>query len=136
MARRKKAAAAAPVATETDAPVASFEGIDRTTAEWLDAKPGVDAPAAVLKEPDPLPGVGGLLHFYRYKAKDGCKASAVGELRPCVVVRRWLGEYGDADGYNVQVFTDGANDFEDGRATLWVTSVRVGCEPGEICGRP
>lgn len=83
------------------------------------------------------PATPGRLLFYRYREEDGCCASVVGEQRPCIVVRRWPGEFeGDVDGYNVQVFVDGTNDFEGGSPTgghlFWAKSVKLGDGPGEI----
>jgi hypothetical protein len=60
--------------------------------------------------------------LYTYQASDHCKKQAVGQSRPALVVRDWGGCY------NVQVFTDGVNDFDDKRMTLHVTSVQLsGC---------
>jgi hypothetical protein len=48
-----------------------------------------------------------------------------GEIRPAIVVRVWRDVSPDliAKGYsNLQVFTDGTNDYEDGTRVLWATS--------------
>lgn len=68
--------------------------------------------------------------LYTYQAGDHCKKQVVGQSRPAVVVREW-----GSDLYNVQVFTDGRNDFDDGRLVLHVTSAKL-CEcigKGHLC---
>lgn len=57
--------------------------------------------------------------LYTYAAADHCKETAVGQSRPATVVRDWGGCY------NVQVLTDGKNDFADGRAVLHKTSIQL-----------
>lgn len=64
-----------------------------------------------------VPTVGRIM-LYTYAEHDGVKAHVVGETRPCIVVRSFGGP-----SVNVQVFTDGSNDFEDGRRLHWATSV-------------
>jgi hypothetical protein len=68
--------------------------------------------------------------LYTYQASDHCKKQAIGQSRPATVVRCW-----GSDLYNVQVLTDGRNDFEDGRLVLHLTSVKL-CEcigKGHLC---
>ena len=57
--------------------------------------------------------------LYTYEAIDGVKKTALGQSRPATVVRDWGGCY------NVQVLTDGVNDFDDKRATFHKTSVQL-----------
>lgn len=57
--------------------------------------------------------------LYTYQASDHCKKQAVGQSRPAVVVRSW------GTCYNVQVLTDGVNDFDDKRALLHLASVQL-----------
>lgn len=57
--------------------------------------------------------------LYTYQAIDHCKPNAVGQSRPATVVRDW------GSCYNVQVFTDGSNDFDDGRTVLHLTSIQL-----------
>lgn len=73
----------------------------------------------------------GRIVLYTYQEADlpiGSKHCA-GEVRPAIVVRVWPNEFPHNDGtvepgYNIQVFTDRANDgFHEG--TLWKTSVRL-----------
>jgi len=60
--------------------------------------------------------------LYTYQASDHCRKQAVGQSRPAVVVRSW------GTCYNVQVLTDGVNDFDDKRLVLHLTSVQLsGC---------
>lgn len=86
------------------------------------------APVATL-------GLGRILH-YRYSELDGCRDDKVGEYRPCIVVQRWSDTCA-----NVQVFTDGANDFpagcpDGGNTAIWKTSVTVGDGNGQMCWPP
>src|SRR4051812_36834674 len=66
--------------------------------------------------------------LYRLSAGDGSKNP--GELRPATIVRVWQQEYpsdvNHPHGYNIVVLVDGTNDFDHGRTSHWVTSVRVG----------
>jgi len=57
--------------------------------------------------------------LYTYQASDHCKKQAVGQSRPAVVVRSW------GSCYNVQVLTDGVNDFDDKRLVLHLTSIQL-----------
>lgn len=62
------------------------------------------------------------------------KRHLAGEVRPAVVVRVWPNEYPQdgtcgEDGYNIRVFTDGANDgFTQEESVLWKTSIRLADE--------
>jgi hypothetical protein len=57
--------------------------------------------------------------LYTYQASDHCRKQAVGQQRPALVVRSW------GACYNVQVFTDGVNDFDDKRMVLHLTSIQL-----------
>lgn len=57
--------------------------------------------------------------LYTYQASDHCKPQAVGQSRPAKVVRSW------GTCYNVQVLTDGVNDFDDKRLVLHLTSIQI-----------
>lgn len=75
------------------------------------------------------PTIGRILHYVL--APGDCRAANEGQVRPCIVVRVWAGE---PNCYNVQVFTDGDNDWEGRGGTLWKASVRYSedGEPGTI----
>lgn len=64
----------------------------------------------------PTPTVGRIV-LYGLRSESG-----VVKTRPAIVVGSSPGSV------NVQVFTDGANDFADARATVWATSVPQGAE--------
>lgn len=62
------------------------------------------------------------------------KRHLAGEVRPAVIVRVWPNEFPQhgtfgEDGYNIRVFTDGANDgFTQEESVLWKTSIRLADE--------
>jgi hypothetical protein len=73
--------------------------------------------------------VGRIVHYtYAVHDLDAEHQHLVGESRPAIVVRVWPNEFGQKDGYNLQVFTDGANDGKP-IGLHWATSRELVEEP-------
>jgi hypothetical protein len=74
---------------------------------------------------DQKPSIGRTVHFV-LPEQAGIKSGAVGAHRPATIVRVWAdeGHYLDEPGVvQLQVLTDGSNDFEAGTQLYWATSV-------------
>ena len=64
-----------------------------------------------------MPSIGRIVH-YIYRAADGVRIDKVGEERPAIITR-----VNDSICVDLQVFTDGLNDFVDGNTQVHKYSV-------------
>jgi hypothetical protein len=70
------------------------------------------------------PTIGRFVH-YRLRGADGIKRGS-GELRPAVITAVFPDEFGPGTfGVNLHVFSDGSNDFKDGREGFHVYSSQL-----------